>query len=159
QYSLISTQGYYDPLTSSTVMYNRSISPNVGRFTGANDTTINQNTLDYNFGASKNFERWGNSLTANFNNRRQISNSSNLSTAYSPNLTFRFTQPLFKNFEIDQARRNLKVTKKQLDLNDAQFRARVIQIILQVQQAYWDLALAIKNEGVRRESVSLAETF
>jgi HAE1 family hydrophobic/amphiphilic exporter-1 len=159
QYNLISAQGYYDPVATSTILYNKSIFPNVGRFTGADDETINQDTLTYNFGGSKNFERWGNTLTANFNNRRQISNSSNLSTAYSPGLSFEFRQPLFRNFEIDQARRNIKVTKKQLDLNDAQFRARVIQIILQVQQAYYDLALSIQNERVRRDSVKLAETF
>jgi HAE1 family hydrophobic/amphiphilic exporter-1 len=159
QYDLIAAQGVYDPVATSRILYNKSIFPNVGRFTGANDDTINQDTTTYNFGASKQFERWGSSLIANFNNARQISNTSNLSTSYSPGLQFQFNQPLFKNFEIDQARRNIKVAKKQLDLNDAQFRARVILIILQVEQAYWDLSLAIKNEGVRRDSVKLAETF
>src|SRR5688572_23130578 len=146
-------------MTTSTILYNKSINPNIARFTGAGGDTINSDTLTYNFGASKNFERWGSLVSANFNNQRQVSNASNLVTGYAPGMQFRLTQPMFKNFGIDQARRNIKVTKKQLDLNDAQFRARVIQIILQVQQAYWDLSLAIKNEGVRRESVNLAETF
>jgi outer membrane protein len=159
QYDLIAAQGVYDPVTSSRILYNRSIFPNVGRFTGTDTDTVNNNSLTYNFGATKQFERWGNTLIANFNNQRQISNQSNLSTSYSPSLQFQFSQPLFKNFEIDQARRNIKVAKKQLDLNDAQFRARVILIILQVEQAYWDLSLAINNERVRRDSVKLAETF
>jgi HAE1 family hydrophobic/amphiphilic exporter-1 len=159
QYSLISAQGYYDPTTSSRILYNKSITPNVNRFTGSDDATLSNNSLIYNFGASKNFERWGSFLSANFNNSRQISNTANLGTLYSPGLQFNFTQPLFKNFEIDQARRNIKVAKKQLDLNDAQFRARVIGIILRVEQAYWDLSLAIRNEDVRRQSVKLAETF
>lgn len=159
QYDLIAAQGFYDPIATSRILYNKSIFPNVGRFTGANEETINQDTTTYNFGASKQFERGGSSLIANFNNQRQISNSSNLSTSYSPGLQFQFTQPLFRNFEIDQARRNIKVAKKQLDLNDAQFRDRVIRIILAVEQAYWDLALAKRNEAVRRESVSLAQTF
>jgi outer membrane protein len=159
QYNLIASQGYYDPLTTSRILYNKSITPNVNRFTGSDDATLNNNSLIYNFGASKNFERWGSFLRADFNNSRQISNTANLGTLYSPGLQFQFTQPLFRNFEIDQARRNIKVAKKQLDLNDAQFRARVIGIILQVEQAYWDLSLAIKNEEVRRDSVKLAETF
>jgi outer membrane protein len=159
QYDLIAAQGFYDPLTTSSILYNKSINPNVARFTGAGGDTVNNDTLTYNFGASKYLTRGGGLLSANFNNSRQISNQSNLSTSYAPGLQFRFTQPLFKNFEIDQARRNIKVYKKQLALNDAQFRARVIQIILSVQQAYWDLSLAIKNETVRRESVQLAETF
>jgi HAE1 family hydrophobic/amphiphilic exporter-1 len=159
QYDLIAAQGFYDPTTTSTILYNKSIVPNIARFTGSSGDTINQDSLTYNFGASKYFERWGSLVSANFNNQRQISNTSNLSTSYSPSLTFRITQPLFKNFDIDQARRNIRITKKQLALNDAQFRARVIQIILAVQQAYWDLSLAIKNEEVQRESVRLAETF
>ena len=159
QYDLIAAQGFYDPVTTSTILYNKSIIPNVARFTGSNSNTINNDTITYNFGASKYFERWGSLVSANFNNSRQISNQSNLSTAYSPGLRFGLTQPLFKGFGIDQGRRNIRIAKKQLALNDAVFRARVIQIILSVQQAYWDLSLAIKNEGVQRESVQLAETF
>jgi len=159
QYDLIAAQGFYDPTTTSTILYNKSIIPNVARFTGSNSNTINNDTITYNFGASKYFERWGSLISANFNNSRQISNQSNLSTAYSPGLRFGLTQPLFKGFGIDQGRRNIRIAKKQLALNDATFRARVIQIILSVQQAYWDLSLAIKNEGVQRESVQLAETF
>src|SRR5262249_50289181 len=74
-------------------------------------------------------------------------------------LSFQLTQPLFKNFAIDQARYQIKVYKKTLDLNDAQFRQKVIDIISQVTQAYWNLSLAIRTEKVNRESVQLAETF
>ncbi len=159
QYDLIAAQGFYDPTATSRITYNRSIFPNIARFTGSSDDTVNQNTLTYNFGASKNIERGGGVLFANFNNQRQISNTSNLVTSYSPAMSFQFNQPLFRNFGIDQGRRNIKIAKKQLALNDAQYRARVIQIVLAVEQAYWDLALAIENERVRRESVGLAETF
>ena len=52
----------------------------------------------------------------------------------------------------------IQLTKRRLDLSDAVFRQRVIDIVSNVQQAYWDLALAIRNEGIGRESVKLAET-
>src|SRR5215475_8665458 len=142
QYNLIAAQGFYDPATTSTILYNKSINPNIARFTGSTGETINNDTLTYNFGASKYFERWGSYLQANFNNSRQISNASNLSTGYSPGLVFTFRQPMFKNFQIDDARHSIKLFKKQLALNDATFRAKVIQVILQVEQAYWDLSLA-----------------
>jgi outer membrane protein len=159
QYDLIAAQGFYDPAVTSRIEFNKNIVPNVGRFTGSSDDTVSSDTLIYNFGASKNIERGGGILFANFNNRRQTSNNSNLLTSYSPGMSFQFNQPLFRNFGIDQGRRNIKIAKKQLALNDAQYRARVIQIVLAVEQAYWDLALAIENERVRRESVGLAETF
>ncbi|MGE0129905.1 MAG: TolC family protein [Blastocatellales bacterium] len=160
QYDLIAAQGFYDPTTTSTILYNKSARATSFRAAGldAGSNTVTSKRLTYNFGARKNFERWGTLVTADFNNQRLVSNTSTLTTEYSPSLTFQLTQPLFKNFEIDATRRSIKVIKKNLDLNDAQFRLRVIEIISQVQQAYWDLALAIRNEGVARESVTLAET-
>jgi outer membrane protein TolC len=160
QFNLIAAQGYYDPAVTSSMLYNKSAQPTTFRASGvAAGNTISQDSLTYNVGGTQNFQRWGSVLTANFNNSRVVSNTNTLTTQYSPNLQFQFRQPLFKNFDIDQARRNIKVYKKQLALNDAQFRDKVIQVILAVQQAYWDLSAAIRNEGVRRESVKLADTF
>jgi outer membrane protein len=160
QYDLIAAQGFYDPTATSTILYNKSAQPTTFRASGLDaGNTINQNSLTYNFGATQNIERWGGFLRADFRNSRLLSNTNTLTTSYSPSLQFQFTQPLFRNFAIDQARRQIKVTKRRLDLTDAQFRAKLIDIILQVQQAYWNLSLAIKNEGVQRDSVKLAETF
>jgi len=160
QYDLIAAQGFYDPTTTSTILYNKSTQATSFRAAGLDQgNTISRDSLTYNFGATKNFERWGSLVTADFNNQRLVSNTSTLTTQYSPSLLFQLSQPLFKNFEIDAARRQIKVTKKRMDLTDAQFRQQVILIISRVQQAYWDLSLAIRNEGVARESVALAETF
>ena len=160
QYDLIAAQGYYDPMTTSTILYNKSITPTSNRASGlVEGNTINNNTLTYNFGMRKELERWGGTLQADFFNRRSASNTNTLTTSYSPALQFQFTQPLFKNFAIDGARRNIKVTKRRLDITDAQFRQKLIDIISQVTQAYWDLTLAIQNEIVQREAVGLAETF
>jgi HAE1 family hydrophobic/amphiphilic exporter-1 len=158
QYDLISYQGVYDPVTTSRILYNKSTSPNAFRFSGTDANSVTSDTLTYNFGATKNFERWGSFATANFNNQRSVTNTNNLTTQYSPSLNFTFTQPLFKNFKTDANRHLIQVTKKRLDLTDAQFRQRVIEIISQVQQAYWDLSLAIHTEDVARDSVKLAET-
>jgi outer membrane protein len=159
QYDLIAQQGFYDPITSSRILYNRSSSPNSFRFSGTESDTVSNQSLTYNFGATKNIERGGGFLSANFNNQRSVSNTNNLSTQYQPAMSFQYTQPLFKDFGIDQARFQIKVFKRTLDLNDAQFRQKVIDIITQVKQAYWGLSLAIQNEKVQRGSVDLAVTF
>jgi HAE1 family hydrophobic/amphiphilic exporter-1 len=158
QYDLIAAQGYYDPAAVSSLLYNRSSIPTSARFSGATSSAISQDRLTYNAGWRQNFERYGTTFSADFNNSRLGSNTNNLEVQYSPSLNFSITQPLFRNFRIDANRRLIKVTKKSLDLSDAVFRQRVIEIISNVQQAYWDLALAIRNEGVARESVGLAET-
>ncbi|HEY8459614.1 MAG TPA: hypothetical protein VIM99_04495, partial [Blastocatellia bacterium] len=90
QYNLIQAQGYYDPMTTSRIMYQKSIVPNIARFTGAEGDTINNDSLGYNFGVSKYIERWGGQISANFNNTRRVSNTANLSTEYSPALSFQF---------------------------------------------------------------------
>jgi outer membrane protein TolC len=160
QYDLIAAQGFYDPTATSRILYN-----SLGRATALRDqgldggNTITSKSYTYNFGMTKNLERGGGFLQADFFNLRSSSNTSQLSTEYTPTLVFQFNQPLFRDYKIDQGRRNIKVAKKRLDLTDAQFRQRVIQIISDVTQAYWNLSLAIKNEVVQRESVSLAETF
>jgi HAE1 family hydrophobic/amphiphilic exporter-1 len=160
QYDLIAAQGFYDPTATSRILYN-----SLGRATALRDqgldggNTITSKSYTYNFGMTKNLERGGGFLQADFFNLRSSSNTSQLSTEYTPTLVFNFNQPLFRDYKIDQGRRNIKVAKKRLDLTDAQFRQRVIQIISDVTQAYWNLSLAIKNEAVQRESVSLAETF
>jgi HAE1 family hydrophobic/amphiphilic exporter-1 len=162
QYDLIGAHGFYDPTATSGIFYNRSSRATAARdqgLVGDDTNTISNRSLTYNFGATKNLERWGSSLQADFFNTRASSNQSALTTEYRPSFQIQFNQPLFRNFGIDQARRNIKVTRRQLDLTDAQFRQRVIQIISLVTEAYWDLSQAIKNEAVQRDSVRLAETF
>src|SRR4029453_5516621 len=67
-------------------------------------------------------------------------------------------QPLFKNREIDPGRRQTRLAKKRLDISDSQFRQRAIEIISQVQRAYWDLVFARRDQQIKRESVRLAQT-
>ncbi|MGH9801090.1 MAG: TolC family protein, partial [Blastocatellia bacterium] len=80
------------------------------------------------------------------------------SSQYDPQLNFSITQPLFRNYKIDPNRRQIQISHKRLDLSDAVFRQRTIETISRVQQAYWDLAFAIKDEEIQRDAVKLAET-
>ncbi len=93
-----------------------------------------------------------------FNNDRVVGNTNNFTPQFAPDLTFAYRQPLWKDFGIDNNRRQIKIARKRLDLSDATFRQRAIEIISRVQQAYWDLALAIRDEEIQRDAVKLAET-
>lgn len=158
QYDVFAAQGFYDPLTTSNISYNSFVQANTRLFSGTTATTTDQHTLTYNFGLQQALERTGASYQVNFNNQRATNNFGSLSPQYSPQLQFSVTQPLFKNYKIDQSRRQIRLSKKRLDLSDAVFRQRVIEIISRVQAAYWDLALAIQNEKIARDSVDLAGT-
>lgn len=157
QFDLFAAQGVYDPLSTSGISYNSTVQANTRLFSGTNATTTENKTLTYNFGLQQFIERTGGSYAVNFNNQRNTNNFAVLSPQYTPTLNFSITQPLWRNFKIDINRRQIKISKKRLDLSDAQFRQRAIEIISSVQQAYWDLAFAIKDEQIQRDAVKLAE--
>ncbi|MBL8208915.1 MAG: TolC family protein, partial [Blastocatellia bacterium] len=102
----------------------------------------------------------GGSFQATFNNDRAT--TQNLFNAINPqftsSLSVGYTQPLLRNREIDPFRRQIKIAKKRLDISDAQFRQRAVEIIAQVQRAYWDLVFARRDREIKRESVELART-
>jgi HAE1 family hydrophobic/amphiphilic exporter-1 len=157
--NLYSLKGVYDILSTSDVNYRSTTQPVVSIFGGAGTTgSLGQKTVTYNFTTSQFMQQTGGYWEADFNNARTVTTStaSLLTTQYLPQLTLQFTQPLMRNFAIDQNRHTIQIAKKTLDLTDSQFRQRVIEIVNSVQRGYWDLVFAIRNEKIARESVELA---
>src|SRR4030095_16766175 len=76
-----------------------------------------------------------------------------LSPQYNASIGFQLVQPLFRGRSIDQGRRQIEIAKRNLSLTDAQFRQRTIEIITNVQRAYWDLTFALRNLQVQRDAV------
>jgi HAE1 family hydrophobic/amphiphilic exporter-1 len=158
QFDLFAAEGAYDPISTQGTSYVSTRQPNTRPFSGTTESTLNSQRLTYNFGYQGFVQRTGGFYTVDFNNQRTALNFGLFDTQYDPTLNLRFTQPILRNFKIDPNRRQILIAKRNLDLSDAQFRLRAIQIISQVQQAYWDLAFAIKNEEIQRDAVKLAET-
>ena len=76
---------------------------------------------------------------------------------YKTNLTFSYTQPLFRNREIDEPRRQIEIAKKNLSLTDAQFRTNVIETITHVRNSYWDMVYALRNLQIQQDALRAAE--
>jgi HAE1 family hydrophobic/amphiphilic exporter-1 len=157
QFDVLAAQGAYDPITSSTLNYVSQKTPNVSRFSGSSQNFLQNDAFGYNLGYSKLVEKTGGSYQINFNNSRLTSNAASLATSYNPTLTAALTQPLLKNLGFDSNRHLIQIARKKLDLSDAQFRQQVIQIITDVQEAYWNLAFAIRSEEIQRDALKLAE--
>jgi outer membrane protein len=161
EYSLFSLRGFYDFTSAAEIGFRSSIIPNASSISGdLTSGSLASKSLYYNFTTSKQFEQTGGNLFAEFDNSRSRSSSrfNGLNPQYNTTLTFTYTQPLLRNFSLDTTRRSIQLAKKSLDLSDSQFRQRVIEIINQVQRAYWDLVYAIRNEKIARDSVNLART-
>lgn len=157
-YDIVAAKGFYDFNTGATFLYESAKRPNTFPFSGTTDNFTLNDTTTFNFTAFKNIEKYGSRVDASFSNRRVANNINLFSPQYSPVLTVNLTQPLMRNYKIDTTRRQISINKKRLDLSDAQFRQRAIEIISRVQQAYWDLAFAIRDEEIQRQSVELAAT-
>jgi outer membrane protein len=160
EYSLFSLRGFYDFTSAADIGFRSAINPTSSSLSGGNSGTLSGKSLYYNFTSSKQFEQTGGNLFAEFDNSRSLSSNifASLNPQYNTTLTFTYTQPLLRNFSLDTTRRSIQLAKKSLDLSDSQFRQRVIEIINQVQRAYWDLVYAILNEKIARDSVDLART-
>jgi HAE1 family hydrophobic/amphiphilic exporter-1 len=155
EFDLRTSQGVYDPALSATLYYDRRSIPATSIFAaGKTDNLVGTATFTQR-------TPWqGSSLTGVFDNNRATSTNpfNDLNPQYTTNLNFTFTQPLLRNRRIDSARRQIRIAKKRLDISDSQFRQRAIEIIAQVQRAYWDLIFARRDQEIKSESVDLANT-
>lgn len=101
----------------------------------------------------------GASYSANWNSSRFT--TTNLFTSFSPQLqstmAFNVTQPLFRNFKIDQVREQVQLSAKLRDLSNIQLNTVIVQTMRNVRNAYWDLATAISNLAAQRQSLELAQ--
>jgi outer membrane protein len=155
EFDVRAAQGFYDPSLATTLYYDRNLIPATSIFaSGKTDSVIGDATFTQR-------TPWqGSSVTGVFSNNRATTDNPfvTLNPQYTTNMKFTFTQPILRNRSTDAGRRQIKIAKKRLDISDSQFRQRAIEIIAQVQRAYWDLVFARRDQEIKRESVELAET-
>lgn len=158
EFNLRSSRGVYDPNIFTENFYERRTTPTASVIGGAVNGSVTQSTLSTNSGVSG-FSRIGGGFY-NFNFSSSRTNTSNLNATLNPQfpsaLNFTYTQPLFRGRRIDLQRRNIEIAKKNLSLTDAQFRQRAIEVIAQVESAYWDLTYALRNLQVQIDAVRQA---
>jgi outer membrane protein len=157
EFDLKAARGFYEPRFSGRTSYERATVPNVSIFSDNQETT--QSALVGNAGLRGYVSRFGTVVDATIENTSLSTNSpiSIISPQYNSSLTFSVTQPLFRGRSFDLPRRNIEVAKRNLSLTDTQFRQRTIEIIANVQRAYWDLTYALRNLQVQRDGVKDAK--
>jgi HAE1 family hydrophobic/amphiphilic exporter-1 len=151
--------GAYDAVFSVTPNYSRNSS------TGSNAS----NDFRVDVGLNKQLESGGGSFNTFFNNSQTGSTSrsntnfaqtstlgTTSNTTYFSNLGISYTQPLLRNFRVDNTRRQIKIQRRRLQQTDADFRRQTIDVISQVQRAYWDLVFALRNQQNQVANVNLA---
>ncbi len=154
EFDLLTARGAYDPRFSAQTYYENLNSAPTSFLSGASRVETSDFTATSRFeGLTK---KYGGNYRLDFTAIRQTSNSqfATLNPQYPTGLTFSYTQPLWRGLRFDLPRRQIEVAKKNLSLTDAQFRQRAIEVITNVQRAYWDLVFALRNLQIQRDSLT-----
>jgi len=156
---LRSLEGIFDPIFSITPQIDKRITPVQNIFAGAGASGQVSNTVfTLSPTVNKTFRTGGGNYQISFSNNKTTTSATNstLNPFYSSNLSLTFTQPLWRNRSIDNNRRQIRIQKKRLEQSDADFRLRSIDVITQVQRAYWDLVFALRDQQNQLDNLNLS---
>src|SRR5262245_48443503 len=119
---------------------------------------ITEKNITFSPSLTKQFSAGGGQYKVFFDNQRITSNSpiTILSPFYSADIGVLFTQPLLRNRSIDVYRHDIRIQRKRLTQSDFDFRLSVIAVIAQVQQSYWELVYALRDQLNQVSSLNLA---
>jgi outer membrane protein len=154
--SVSAARGAWAPTLSSTLQDNRTSTPSTSAFSGGQTNIINTSVsaevgLRQTLPTGANYTLAWNSARATSTN---IFNSFNPQT--SANVSLSVTQPLLRNFKIDDIRRQIESSKNDRSSADVSLQAAIAQTTREVKNAYWDLTYQIGNQRAQQQSLDLA---
>ncbi|HEV2915972.1 MAG TPA: TolC family protein [Pyrinomonadaceae bacterium] len=144
--TLRALEGIFDPIFSFNPQLNNQVQSQQSTLGGG--STVTTTDLTGNTSVNKQFSTGGGNYNFFFNNNRRTTNNTfnALNPVYSASLGVTFTQPLLRDRSIDRNRRDIRIQRKRLEQSDADFRRQTIDVIAQVQRAYWDLVFALRDQ-------------
>ena len=158
-YNVSAAKGAYDPVAGFRAYHTKSVFPIASLIGGATDGKLTQKEWNGTPQLSGLFPWAGGSYTTSFINSRQLTDSQfvTLNPQYPNSVNLNLTQPLWRGLRFDENRHRVQVARKNRQLSAEQFRQRVIEIVTQAVDAYWELDFAWHNLDVQSEAVRLAE--
>jgi len=156
--TLRSMTGVYDPILAITPQVNYLVQAQQSSLSGASSSgTVSTTDFQWNPSVTKQFTTGGGNYQFFFNNDRRTTTSlfNQINPVYSASAGVTFTQPLWRNRSIDFNRHEIRIQRKRVEQSDADFRRRTIEVISQVQRAYWDLVFALHDLQNLTENLNL----
>jgi HAE1 family hydrophobic/amphiphilic exporter-1 len=159
-YNLHAAYGGYDPLLNISGQHSYNVSPSALN-------PYSTNTIPASVSKSDSFKSdiggtlpWGLQYDFSGNIADRVTTYPPLpgyeNTAGSIGVTM--TQPLLKNFWIDNTRLTIKVAKNRLKYSEQGLRQQVITSVTAVETAYYELIYALENVKVQQDALQLAQT-
>ncbi|MGB8952330.1 MAG: TolC family protein [Candidatus Aminicenantales bacterium] len=118
---------------------------------------VNSASRDYEVSLSQ-YIPTGGTLTTFLSSYRTETNRSfqTINPRYGSTLSFNFTQPLLRNFGFKTSRKEIIIAKNNREVTEKQFQDALMDILFNVEEAYWNLVYSIENLKVREQSLQLA---
>jgi outer membrane protein len=155
--SVAQARAFWAPNFTTSFNRNSQTLQSTNAFTGSGASTLNQSF--FNQVIFNQTLRTGAQYSATWTNSR--STTTNLSEIFVPRLgsglNLQFSQPLMRNFEIDQIRQQVANSRKSRELSDIQLGGVITGTLRAVKNAYWDLSYAIANLKTQQQSLELSQ--
>ena len=151
-------ESVYDPNVSLQFGKSRRVTQTGNFLAGAGEPSIYQQSWDLEVDVMKKFVS---GTTAELKWDSSDSTTDFLFQAlvpeYKSELSLSLTQPLLKDFGIDVGKSMIKIASLNFKISQDQFKNRVIDILHEVNQLYWNLYFQMKDYEAREDSLKLAE--
>lgn len=151
-------EGFVDPHVLPSFIYERAVSPVTSAIGGALNGRVEQRETTGSAQLAGRTPWGGGSYTVDFTAARvETSNTlQRLNPQFPVSTGFSYVQPLARNLGIDEDRRQLLLSRRAVDLSDAQLARVLMDQLLLVEQAYWDLTFAVRNVEVQTTALAQA---
>jgi outer membrane protein TolC len=151
------TKGAFAPMFSTTLGRSNIVTPPSNFLLG--DRGVDVNDWFSTTGVRQRL-KWGSGTwSVSWDAARTSTN--NPLTSFDPSLQsgvqVAFSQPLLRDRQIDAARQQYIVAKRNQESSELRFRESVVQTVAAVKQAYWTLKATIANVTVQQRSLELAQ--
>jgi outer membrane protein TolC len=156
-YTLTAAKGAYDPILNVNSYWEQQITPIASALGGSSTGSLLNKTWLSDPGITQPLPWYGGTVKTDLSSADAYSNNTflSLNPQYETSLNFSYTQPLWRNLLYDSNRHQIDVARKNRSLTDEQFRQRVMTIVQQAEQGYWELAYAYNNLQVQLEAVRI----
>jgi outer membrane protein TolC len=153
----IGSSGNFDPSISMNFSWDRVTSPlNTTQVAGIPVVTANATAFSSNYAQ---MFRTGTSYSVSLTGQRQGSTQQRLrfNPAVVSRISLAFHQPLLNGFGREANERFIRVALNNTATSEEVFRQQVVSTVVQVENAYWDLAAFQENVRVAEQSLAVAE--
>ncbi|HVU26119.1 MAG TPA: TolC family protein [Verrucomicrobiae bacterium] len=158
-YNLNAAYGGYDPTFNFSGEHDHNVQPGQIQENGLvlPSTTTDGASFNSSLGGST---PWGlqYSLNGNVADRTFTTPGAGSVENSGGSIGINLTQPLLKNFWIDNTRLNIRVAKNRLKFSEQGLREQIITSATAVMNAYYELVFAFENVKVQQQALELAQT-